>query len=178
MTTKGLGAMTIWIMSAATAGPALAREADSEQAQQQVAQIQMRLRKNPDLKNNAIDVTVNNGVATLTGTVDSQTEKSDAARLALVSGIVGVDNRLDVGSTGVRQAVSDSGLTAKIKGKLVEDEMTRFSDVSVTTNNGVVTLTGSVPDQEALTQVLSIARSSQGVTRVENDLTIGAPKER
>jgi len=178
MTTKGLGAMTIWIMSAATAGPALAREAGSEQAQQQVAQIQMRLRKNPDLKNNAIDVTVNNGVATLTGTVDSQTEKSDAARLALVSGIVGVDNRLDVGSAGVRQAVSDSGLTAKIKGKLVEDEMTRFSDVSVTTNNGVVTLTGSVPDQEALTQVLSIARSCQGVTRVENDLTIGAPKER
>jgi hyperosmotically inducible protein len=177
MKSKSVGVMTIWIMSAATAGPALAREAGPEQAQQQVAQIQMRLRKNADLKSNPIAVTVNNGVATLTGTVDTQTEKSNAARLALVSGIVGVDNRLDVGSTGVRQAVSDSGLTAKVKGKLVEDETTRFSDVSVTTNNGVVTLTGSVADQEALTQALDIARSAQGVTRVENDLTIGAPKE-
>ena len=177
MNTKSVGAMTIWIMSAATAGPAVAQQAGSGQAQQQVAQIQMRLRKDPDLKNNPIAVTVNNGVATLTGTVDSQTEKSDAARLALVGGIVGVDNRLDVGSTGVRQAVSDSGLTAKIKGKLMEDEMTRFSDVSVTTNNGVVTLTGSVPDQEAVKQVLTIARNAQGVTRVENDLTLGAPKD-
>ena len=170
--------MTIWIMSAATAGPALGREAGSDQAQQQVAQIQRRLQKNPDLRNNQIVVTVDNGVATLTGTVDTQTEKSDAARLALVSGIVGVDNRLDVGSKGVREAVSDSGLTAKIKGKLMEDEMTRFSAVSVTTNNGVVTLTGSVPDQEALTQVLGVARSCQGVTRVENDLTIGPPQQR
>jgi osmotically-inducible protein OsmY len=97
MKTKSLGAMTIWIMSAATAEPALAREAGSDRSQRQVAQIQMRLQKDPDLRNNAIAVAVNNGVATLTGTVDTQTEKSDAARLALVGGIVGVDNRLDVG---------------------------------------------------------------------------------
>jgi len=165
MKTKSLGAMTIWILSAGTAGAA---PGGPEQAQQQVAQIQMRLQRNPDLRNNPIGVAVSNGVATLTGTVDTQAEKSDAARLALVSGIVGVDNRLDVGSKGVRQAVSDSGLTAK---------MTRFSDVSVSTNNGVVTLTGSVPDQEALKQVLAVARSAIGVSRVENDLTIAPRKE-
>ena len=34
----------------------------------------MRLQKNPDLRNNAISVMVNNGVATLTGTVDTQAE--------------------------------------------------------------------------------------------------------
>jgi osmotically-inducible protein OsmY len=174
MKSKSLGAMTIWILSAGTAGSALA---GPERAQQQVAQIQTRLQKNPDLRNNTISVAVNNGVATLTGTVDTQAEKSDAARLALVAGIVGVDNRLDVGSHGVQQAVSDSGLTAKIKGTLMEDEMTRFSDVSVTTNNGVVTLTGSVPDQEALKQVLTVARGAEGVSRVENDLTIAPLKE-
>jgi len=177
MTTKSVGAMTIWLMSATTAGPALAESAGPQQAQQQVAQIQTRLQKNADLKNNAIGVSVNNGVATLTGTVDTQAEKSDAARLALVGGIVGVDNRLDVGSKGVREAVSDSGLTAKIKGQLIADEMTRFGDVSVKTNNGVVTLTGSVPDEEALKQVLRVASGTTGVSRVENDLTI-APRQR
>lgn len=176
MKTKRVGAMTIWILSAGSTGSALAQPAGAEQAQQQVAQIQMRLQKNADLKNNAIGVAVSNGVATLTGTVDTQAEKSDAARLALVRGIVGVDNRLDVGSTGVRQAVSDSGLTAGIKGKLAEDETSRFSEVSVTTNNGVVTLTGSVPDQEALKQVVRIAHSAHGVSRVENDLTV-APRK-
>ncbi len=178
MKTNNVRAMTIWILSAGTTAPALAQQAGSAQARQQVAQIQTRLQKNPDLRNNTIDVTVDNGVATLTGTVDTQAEKSDAARLALVNGIVGVDNRLDVGSKGVRQAVSDSGLTAKIKGKLMEDEMTRFSAVSVTTNNGVVTLTGSVPDEEALRQVLRVASGSAGVTRVENDLTIVPAKQR
>ena len=178
MKTKSLGAMTIWILGAGTAAPALAEQMGPDQARQQVAQIQLRLQKNPDLRNNTIGVSVNNGVATLTGTVDTQAEKSGAARLALVSGIVGVDNRLDVGSSGVRQAVSDSGLTAKIKGKLMEDELTRFADVSVTTNNGVVTLTGTVPDQQALKQVVSIARGSEGVTRVESDVTIAPPRQR
>ena len=177
MSTKSVGAMTIWLMSATTAGPALAQPAGQGQSQQQIAQIQLRLQKNPDLKNNPIGVSVNNGVATLTGTVDTQAEKSDAARLALVGGIVGVDNRLDVGSKGIREAVSDSGVTAKIKGQLIADEMTRFGDVSVKTNNGVVTLTGSVSDEQALKQVLRVASSAPGVTRVENDLTI-APKPR
>src|SRR3954470_24698047 len=177
MATKTIGVMTIWLMSATTAGPARAQSAGPDQAQKQMAQIQMRLQKNPDLRNNAIDVSVNNGVATLTGTVDTQAEKSDAARLALVSGIVGVDNRLDVGSKGIREAVSDSGVTAKIKGQLIADEMTRFGDVSVKTNNSVVTLTGSVPDEQALKRALSVASSAAGVTRVENDLTI-APKRR
>jgi hyperosmotically inducible periplasmic protein len=178
MKNKGIGAMTIWILSAGSAGTSLAQQAGSDHAQQQVAQIRMRLQKNPDLRDNAIGVSVHNGVATLTGSVDTETEKSDAARLALVNGIVGVDNRLDVASNGVRQAVSDSGLTAKIKGKLVEDEMIRFSDVAVTTNNGVVTLTGTVADEEALKQALSVARSSGGVARVENDLTIAPTKQR
>jgi hyperosmotically inducible protein len=169
--------MTIWLMSATTAGTAVAQPTGPDQAQQQVAQIQMRLHKDPDLKNNSIAVSVTNGVATLTGTVDSPAERSDAARLALVSGIVGVDNRLDVGSKGVREAVSDSGVTAKIKGQLIADEMTRFGDVSVKTNNGVVTLTGTVPDEESLKQVLSVASGTAGVSRVENDLTI-APRQR
>jgi hyperosmotically inducible protein len=170
-----LGVMTIWVFSAGTAVPALARQAGSEQARQQVAAIQTRLQKDPELRNNAINVTVNDGVAVLTGTVDTQTERSDAARLALVNGIVSVDNRLDVGSNGVRHAVSDSAVTAKIKGRLLEGEMTRFSEVSVTTNNGVVTLTGTVPDELALKQALSVARGSEGVTRVESDLTIAPP---
>jgi hyperosmotically inducible periplasmic protein len=177
MTTKSVRVITIWLMSAATAGPALARPVGQPQAQGQVAQIQLRLQRNPDLKNNDIGVSVNNGVATLTGTVDTQAEKSDAARLALVGGIVGVDNRIDVGSKGVREAVSDSGVTAKIKGELIADEMTRFENVSVKTNNRVVTLTGSVPDEEALKQVVRVASSARGVARVENDLTI-APKHR
>lgn len=109
MRTKSIGAMTIWILSAGTAGTSLAQRAGADHAQLQVDQIQMRLQKNPDLRNNPIGVTVHNGVATLTGSVDTEAEKSDAARLALVSGIVGVDNCLDVASSGVRQDQRKAG---------------------------------------------------------------------
>jgi osmotically-inducible protein OsmY len=157
--------------------PALAQPTpETDQDQRQAAQIQARLQKDPELQNNQIGVTVDRGVATLTGRVDTATEKSDAARLALVSGIVGVDNRLDVGSSGVKQTVIDSATTAKIKGRLTEAGLQEFGDVSVTTNNGVVTLTGVVPSADAAAQVVRLVRHAEGVTRVENHLTVAPPR--
>jgi hyperosmotically inducible protein len=142
-----------------------------------VAQIQTRLQQNPNLKNNRIEVTVADGVATLKGLVDTQAEKAEAARLASVSGIVGIDNRLEVGGAGLDQAVSDSALTASIKERLEASEMTRFDGVAVTTTNGVVKLTGSVQSEQAMKKVVDIARDAEGVVRVENNLTISPPKQ-
>jgi hyperosmotically inducible protein len=143
----------------------------------QVSQIQRRLQQDPELKNNPIEVTVANGVATLKGKVDTQAEKAQASRLASVSGIVGIDNRLEVGSASLDQAVSDSALTASIKEKLEANEMNRFDRVAVTTNNGVVTLTGSVGSEQAMKKVLDMAHDTDGVTRVDNKLTIAPVKQ-
>jgi osmotically-inducible protein OsmY len=38
----------------------------------------------------------------LTGTVDTQSEKMNAGELAMVKGIVGVQNQLDVAGVGVK----------------------------------------------------------------------------
>src|SRR6202012_2971627 len=102
--------------------------------------------------NNKIGVSVDHGVATLTGKVDSQREKSEAARLALVSGIIGVDNRLEVGSASLKATVTDTAVTTKIEAKLAGQELSAFRDVTVTTNNGGVRLAGTVPSQEARDQ--------------------------
>ena len=59
-------------------------------------QIEARLQSAPDLKNNRIDVDVDDGIAVLEGKVDSQQEKKEAARLAHVEGVLGVNNRLQV----------------------------------------------------------------------------------
>jgi hyperosmotically inducible protein len=149
----------------------------ADQSRSQVAQIQLRLQKDPSLKNNQIEVTVRDGIATLNGKVDTQAEKAAATRLASVSGIVGIDNRLEVGSASLDQAVSDSALTANIKEKLEANEMNRFDGVAVTTHGGVVTLTGSVQSEQAMKKVLDIAHDADGVTQVENNLTVTAPKQ-
>lgn len=63
-------------------------------------QIDKVLQSTPDLKNNHIQVSVDDGIAVLEGTVDSQREKKEAQQLAHVDGILGVNNRLQVRSTG------------------------------------------------------------------------------
>ena len=133
--------------------------------------------QDPALNPNPIDVTVANGVATLKGKVDTQGEEAQATRLASVSGIVGIDNRLEVGSASLDQAVSDSALTASIKEKLEANEMNRFDRVAVRTNDGVVTLTGSVPSDQAMKKVLDMVQETDGVIRVDNKLSIAQVKQ-
>lgn len=174
--TRVRGMVAVAMFGMLTAGAVRAEQVSGHEALNQSAEIQARLQKDPDLKNNRIDVTVDNGIATLKGTVDTNAEKVTASRLAMVKGVVGVQNQLDVGSVGAKQTFSDSAITAKIKAKMGEHRMASFTDVSVTTNNGVVTLTGSVPSEQARAEALQAARSADGVTRVENDLTI-APKK-
>src|SRR5262249_19396485 len=108
-------AIPIW---GGISGPAPAQALSALRQNQSVAAaIQARLHRNAELANNRIAVTVERGVATLTGKVDSEQEKSDAARTALGAGIVGVDNRLEVGGADARQAAADGAVTAEIKGK-------------------------------------------------------------
>ncbi len=172
---RGMLAVGLFGLTVGGAAGVRAAEVSGRGELNQAAQIQARLQKDGDLKNNRIDVTVDNGVATLKGNVDTDAEKTRAAQLAMIKGIVGVQNQLDVGSTGVKETFSDSAITAKIKTKLAEGHFGSLTDISVTTNNGVVTLSGSVPSEQARQRALDAARSSDGVMRVENDLTV-APK--
>src|SRR4051812_5028057 len=103
-------------------------------------QIQANLQTDRDLANNRIDVQVSDGVATLKGTVDSDTERSKAVTLASVSGIRIVDDQLKVESAGLEATVADSAITTKIKGQLLANTDLRKADINVATNNGVVTL--------------------------------------
>ncbi len=172
------GVVALWALSMGAVATARAQPLPGGgPVRSQVSEIQTRLQKDPNLKNNRIEVTVANGVATLKGTVDSDAEKAEASRLASVSGIVGIDNRLEVGSSGLAQAVADSAVTASIKEKLEASEMNRFDGVAVRTTNGVVTLAGSVQSDQAMKKVLDIAHDADGVARVENNLTVKAPTQ-
>lgn len=172
---RGMLAVGLFGLTVGGAAGARAEQVSGHGELNQAAQIQARLQKDSDLKNNRIDVTVDNGIATLKGNVDTDAEKAHAAQLAMVKGVVGVQNQLDVGSANVKGTFSDSAVTAKIKAKLAEGHVGSLTDISVTTNNGVVTLTGTVPTEQARQQALEAARSADGVMRVENDLTV-APK--
>ena len=71
-------------------------------------------------------------------------------------------------------AASDPGVTTAVKTKLAADDTVKAYQIDVDTQNGVVTLTGTVPTAAARDRALEIARTTDGVTRVEDRLTVDA----
>ena len=80
--------------------PARADESSTGADAKEVQQIQAQFQLTQDLRNNHIQVTVDDGIAVLEGTVDSEREKKEAQQLAHVDGILGVNNRLQVRGAG------------------------------------------------------------------------------
>jgi len=72
------------------------------------------------------------------------------------------------------QTLDDTGITAKVKGKLAEDSQTSAIKISVSTTNGVVTLGGTVPTDTEKTRAEQLARQTDGVKRVIDDITVDA----
>jgi osmotically-inducible protein OsmY len=70
------------------------------------------------------------------------------------------------------QTASDSTITAKIKSQMATDANTSATRVSVETNRGVVTLSGSVPTPGERDRAEQIAKNTEGVKRVINNVTV------
>jgi BON domain-containing protein len=70
----------------------------------------------------------------------------------------------------VARDVRDISLEARIKAVLHENKSTRDSDVHVTADNGIVTLTGQVPSKRNAQTVQEVVASVYGVKAVNNDI--------
>ena len=73
-----------------------------------------------------------------------------------------------------REALSDPVITDRIKSALVEDPGMSGADVSVSTDHGAVTLVGPVRNHEQIALASAHAQRQDGVTRVDNHLSVPA----
>ena len=78
------------------------------------------------------------------------------------------------GTTG--EAITDAWITTKIKADYVNEDTLKGSDINVDTNEHVVTLKGTVATAAGKARAEEIAKTTKGVTRVVNTLTIGPKK--
>ena len=203
------------------------------------ARIDQRLKADPTLKKYNIHVSVDNGVATLTGTVPTEADRAKAADIAKVDGVTRVDNQivvdLNAGTTGTAgtlkkdtkegaekvgektkegtkaaygatksgaekagektkeggekavdatkkaasktgEVVTDTWITTTIKAGMVNEDTLKGSDVHVDAKDHVVTLSGTVTSEAGRARAVEIAKTTKGVTRVIDKLTIGPPK--
>jgi hyperosmotically inducible protein len=69
-------------------------------------------------------------------------------------------------------AVTDTIVTGKVKAAITADSGMKDSDVSVKTENGVVTLTGKAKSPDQVTLAAALAQRQEGVSRVENQVAV------
>lgn len=132
--------------------------------------VRSALRWAPELDVADEGVTVEGGTVTLEGSVDALWKKHRVEDLALnVTGVLNVRNHLVVAPTHrpADRAVGEAIVTA----------LARTTDVNpdtldVTVENGIVTLSGSVPSIEARRHVQRGAFYTGGVVDVRNRLTV------
>lgn len=70
------------------------------------------------------------------------------------------------------QAIDDATITAAVKSKYLLDDTLKGLQISVDTVQGVVSLTGMVQNDAAKELATQIAQNTDGVVRVDNQLTI------
>jgi osmotically-inducible protein OsmY len=202
--------------------------------------IESRLKSSATLKDTDIDVAVDHGVVTLTGTVHSEAQNLRAASLAKVTGVTNVENKLKVDSASARAIdkagdkadkamdkaadksnkagdktesamhkagdktekaaekvgtagkkagvktkdaaedvganITDGWITTKVKADFVNEDLLKGSDINADTNNHIVTLKGTVASEAGRARAVQIAKTTKGVSRVIDQLTIAPAK--
>ncbi len=135
--------------------------------------VEKELIMDPAVLLNEIDVTVENGIVTLSGSVDNILAKERAARVTeTVKGVRSVINRIDVSPPLLR---SDTSIARDVEDALLMDSATESFQIRVSVLDGVVTLKGTVDSWQEKRLAGIVAKGVRGVTDLENELQV-APK--
>lgn len=138
---------------------------------------------NPALDGYTLDVDVNGNKAVLTGTVESAIQKTLAEQVALrTEGIDSVDNRIKLDpllvvtvvdtKPGFGDFVADATISAMVDSKLLWNDYTDGLDIDVSSQFGVVTLTGEADTPHSKALAANLALHTPGVIAVKNMLRV------
>lgn len=139
------------------------------------AKVKTALLTSSDTQALSIDVESKDGVVQLNGFVDTETARAKAAKVtADVEGVAKVDNNLAVrsGDRPAETVADDAGITAKVKAAVIDDPMTKATEINVDTNAGVVQLNGFVASEAEKERAAQLARQVEGVAVVKNNLMV------
>ncbi len=68
--------------------------------------------------------------------------------------------------------IDDTAITAKVKAEIASDPVLKVSQITVTTTNGVVRLSGVADSQQSIDRALELTRKVKGAEAVENNLVV------
>ena len=143
--------------------------------------------RSPDVGGKSIDVKVQDRIVTLSGSVDTPTQRNGAEQAArAVDGVAGVTNNLNVANpqavaeppANVNVVDQNAELAKRVKFELYDSGAFETATMTVTASDGTVTLSGTVRSRAE--QLLSerIAQGVPGVKKVTNELRVAQPANR
>lgn len=140
------------------------------------AKVKSKLLADQDIKGFDLKVETHKGEVQLSGFVGNQAQIDHAVMIARsVEGVKNVDNRVSLKSdsaTSMGVKLDDSVLTSKVKSSLLTDPDVKSFDIAVVTNNGEVQLSGFVGNQSQIDRAIDVARKTEGVQNVINELQV------
>ena len=111
--------------------------------------------------------------AVATGSAYAENATTDKAQ----SGVESAGQKVDSSMNKVGNFMDDSTITAKVKSALVDHDSIKSTDISVKTDQKVVTLSGFVESQAQAEEAVKVAKGVEGVTSVSDKLHVRDSKE-
>lgn len=155
------------------AGGVAAGAADAEPTDKDVAQaVEKALRTDESVSPHLIDVSIDDGIITLSGTVSTLFEKEQAIDVTQsVRGVRSIVDRLSVRSVDR----SDDEIRKDVVEALRSDPATDVDDIDVEVEDAKVTLRGRADSQSEALLIEQVARDVKGVEAVESRLEARRP---
>jgi hyperosmotically inducible periplasmic protein len=144
-----------------------------------VTRVDNRIEVDPKIDQSKIDAAGEKTKAGLTKAVDATVNAAKKTKEAVQKGVgkaeQGVGTAADktsdaVGTVGDK--VSDTSVTTRVKADLSGEKLLQDTAIDVDTTDHVVTLRGTVASNVAKERAAEIARSTDGVTRVINQIVV------
>lgn len=100
-------------------------------------------------------------------------EGAEKTKDAVVKGAKVVADKTEDGLSKTGEVMTDGWITSRINQRFVGEKLLKDSDINVDTSKHVVTLKGTVTGSAGRARAATVARRTEGVHRVINQLTIG-----
>ena len=162
--------------------PSAERNPETERLGERVADLEIKtlvsdaLSKNAEVGEKRVETEVKNRVVTLSGSVETASQKYTAEQIAWqVPGVQGVKDNLSTTNAQATPESADEKLAHRVEFELYSTKAISLKSVQIHAENGTVTLTGTVTSRAEKLLAERIAQSVAGVRKVINNLV--APEE-
>ncbi len=134
-----------------------------------ISKITNQFADSPELRNYHINVSASDDYVTLRGEVGTERERAAAERIARdTRGVNSVRNEISIANT----TRNDRQISQYVREVLARETNIDLRNVDISTTNAIVTLRGSQHSSHDIDNLVSTARSVEGVRDVRNEMTV------